>query len=130
MLITNTDKWYYIQRCIKHSGKHLRNGTLQQYLQWFVVVNCSLLRKCPYSVFSCIRTECGVMLHISLYSARMREIRTRVTPNTNAFHAVIVAKNSILNISTSSRYTITYIIMREMELNTNSKLRTRTLTNV
>ena len=36
------------------------------------------VKKCPYSelfwsVFSCIQTECGDILRISLYSVRMRE---------------------------------------------------------
>ena len=50
-------------------------------------------KKCPYSeliwsVISRIRSEYGEIRRISLYSVRMREIRTRITPNTDTFHAV------------------------------------------
>ena len=56
---------------------------------------------CPYSelfwsVFSRIWTECREMRSISPYSVRMREMRTRITPNTDAFHAVIYMLQFIL----------------------------------
>ena len=54
----------------------------------------ALRKKCPYSelfwsAFSRIRTEYGEILwdiRISLYSVRMRKMRTRITPNTDTFY--------------------------------------------
>ena len=50
-----------------------------------------------FPAFSCIRTEYGSILRISLYSVRMREnagkMRNRITPNTDAFYTVIDSKN-------------------------------------
>ena len=50
-----------------------------------------------FPVFSCIRTECGEILRISPYSVRMREntgkMRTRITPNTDTFYAVLWSLN-------------------------------------
>ena len=56
---------------------------------------CSLHKKCPYlelfwSAFSGIRSECRKIRSISQYSIRMRENRTRITPNTDTFYAVVV----------------------------------------
>ena len=50
-----------------------------------------MCEKCPYSeffLFSRIWTEYGEIRSISHYSVRMREIRTRKTPNTDTFYAV------------------------------------------
>ena len=49
-----------------------------------------LRKKCPYSelfwsVFSRIQTEYRVSFHIQ---SKCRKIRTRITPNTDTFHAV------------------------------------------
>ena len=53
-------------------------------------------KKCPYSelfwsAFSRIQTEYGEIRSISPYSVRMREMRTRITPNMDTLHAVIVS---------------------------------------
>ena len=55
----------------------------------------TLRKKCSYSelfwsVFSCIRTEYGKIRSVSPYSVWMREKWTRITPNTDTFHSVIV----------------------------------------
>ena len=52
-----------------------------------------LREKCPnselfWSAFSRIRTEYGEMRSFSPYSVRMWKMRTRITPNTDTFHAV------------------------------------------
>ena len=57
------------------------------------LVKESMREKCLYSelfwsAFSRIRTEYGEILRITRYSVRMWEMRTRITPNTNTFHAV------------------------------------------
>ena len=53
-----------------------------------------LHKKCPYdelswSLFSHIRTEYGDLQSTSPYSLQMQEIRTRKTPYTDTFHAVL-----------------------------------------
>ena len=66
-----------------------------------------LREKCPYSKFfwsvlSRIRTEYGEILHISLYSVRMRENRSRKTPNPDTLHAVqnfTKAVTAVLNLT-------------------------------
>ena len=60
----------------------------------------TLRKKYPYSelfgsAFSRIRTEYGVILRVSPYSVRMP--RTRITPNTDTFHAVIVCTKCFKN---------------------------------
>ena len=57
----------------------------------------SLRKKCPYSelfwfVFSRIRTEYGEIRSISPYSVKIQKIQTRITPNTNTVHAVLLEK--------------------------------------
>ena len=87
----------------------------------------TLRKKCPYSklfwsVFSRIRTEYGEILRISSYSVRMRKIRTRITPNTNTFHAVttlyssrVVLKHYItFNFENFSRISIQWISFARM----------------
>ena len=54
----------------------------------------TLRKKCPYSeffwhLFSRIRTEYGEIRSISPRSVRMGKMRTRITPNTDTFYAVI-----------------------------------------
>ena len=53
-----------------------------------------------FSEFFCIRTEYGEILNISPYSVRIREnagkIRTRITPNTDSFYAVLISSIAIL----------------------------------
>ena len=61
------------------------NSTLDMRGKYQEVRNVTLRKKCPYSelfwsVFSRIRTEYG----------EIRKMRTRITPNTNTFHAVLV----------------------------------------
>ena len=53
-----------------------------------------LRKKCPHSelfwsAFSRIRTEYGEIRIISLYRVRLREIQTRITPNTDTFYTVL-----------------------------------------
>ena len=60
----------------------------------------TLRKKYPYSelfgsAFSRIRTEYGEILRVSPYSVRM--LRTRITPNTDTFHAVIVCTKCFKN---------------------------------
>ena len=60
----------------------------------------TLRKKYPYSelfgsAFSRIRTEHGEILRVSPYSVRM--LRTRITPNTDTFHAVIVCTKCFKN---------------------------------
>ena len=55
-----------------------------------------LRKKCPYSeffwsVYSHIRSEYGDLRSKYPYSLQMRKIRTRKTPNTDTFHAVIMS---------------------------------------
>ena len=55
--------------------------------------NISLREKCPFSelfwsAFFRIRTEYWEILRISLYSVRMLEKQTRITPKTDTFYAV------------------------------------------
>ena len=62
---------------------------------WLVIFSYFSLyrrKKCPHSelfwsTFSCIRTEYSVSLRIQSGCAKMR---TRITPNTNAFYAVYI----------------------------------------
>ena len=63
-------------------------------------VKYTLRKKYPYSelfgsAFSRIRTEYGEILRVSPYSVRM--LRTRITPNTDTFHAVIVCTKCFKN---------------------------------
>ena len=60
----------------------------------------TLRKKYPYSelfgsAFSRIRTEYGEILRVSPYSVRM--LRTRITPNTDTFHAVIACTKCFKN---------------------------------
>ena len=53
----------------------------------------TLREECPYSelfwsAFSRIWTEYGEILRISPYSVRMREMRARITPNTDTIYTV------------------------------------------
>ena len=59
----------------------------------------TLRKKCPYlksfwSEVSSIWTEYGVIRYISPYSAPMQEMQTRITCNSETFHAVWKAKLS------------------------------------
>ena len=59
-------------------------------------VNPPLHKKCPYldlfwSAFSRIQTEYGEIQSISPYSVQMWKMRTRITPNTDTFHAIHTA---------------------------------------
>ena len=55
----------------------------------------TLRKKCPYSVllcsiFSCILTECGKILHISTYSVRIRE---NADQNNSEYRHVLVSES-------------------------------------
>ena len=45
-------------------------------------------------IFSCIRTEYGEIRSIFPYSVQMRKTRTRITPNTDTFYAMISESES------------------------------------
>ena len=69
------------------------------------IVYLVLRKKCPYSelfwsAYSRIRTEYGEILRISPYSVRMR---TRITPNTDTFYAMLtfveIAKVSYISVT-------------------------------
>ena len=71
----------------KHETAMKSNEAVLNYLP-------ALLEKCPYSgffwiVFSRIRTEDREILRLRLYS-EWEKIRTRITPKTDTFDAVLV----------------------------------------
>ena len=80
--------------CKIHISVLLMGFVLQVYWKR-MLYQCSLHEKCPYlelfwSAFSGIWTEYRKIRSISPYSIRMRENRTRITPNTDTFYAVVV----------------------------------------
>ena len=67
---------------------------MKSLFQGFPDDQYSLRKRCPYSesfwsAFSRIRTEYREIQSISPYSVKYGKIRTRVTPNTDTFHALI-----------------------------------------
>ena len=65
------------------------------YMHRYIYINVSLHKKCPYlglfwSVFSRIWSEYREIWSISPHSVQMREMWTRITPNTDTFHKVYV----------------------------------------
>ena len=72
-----------------------------------------LRKKCPYleffwSVFSRIRTECGEI--------RSMKIRTRKTPNTDTFYAVLMLEQNVENLLRSClhrRENILFILIHD-----------------
>ena len=105
----NNDEWsicnFILRKPVQMACGHrfcrdCLNACFDKYVLKFFQ-KTSLRKKCPYSelfwsaffsAFSCIRTEYS----ISPYSVRMPEntgkMRTRITPNTDIFYAVLYAE--------------------------------------
>ena len=71
------------------------NSAIDIIEQGVILKRRSLCKKCPYSelfwsTFSRIRTEYGEICRISRIQTESGKIRTRITPNTDTFHAVVM----------------------------------------
>ena len=67
-----------------------------QYISKFRLHKKFPYEKLSWSLFSHIRTEYGDLQNTSPHSLQMQEIRTRKTPYTDTFHAVLLPPKSLL----------------------------------
>ena len=87
MIVNFLKQFPYTRKCGK--GKTLMVFTLSKRLDGLkIILRKKVRNRCSSSVFSSIRTEYGEVLRIYPYSVRMLE-NTRVTQNTDTFHAVL-----------------------------------------
>ena len=92
--------------------KHLTLSLVRIWWGTLFMTASTLPKKCPYSEFFwsvlySIRIEYREIRSIFKYSVRMREIRTRKIPNTDAFHAVLFMRKKLCIMS--FQYCIFYL---------------------